>query len=279
MARGVGRMNHFICIGGQKCGSTTFHADISQNPHVLIPDKETSHLETAATPSAYARAVRTARAPCTGEVSTRYSFAENAGIAQKARALSPSARIIYIMRNPIERLISHHNHNFGLGVSHPDLRAALAQDSSLIANSLYDQRLEPWVTAFGRERVLLIRFESYVTDRQGTIDQVADWLGLQRSKLRSEAALNTKNDKFVATGAWAHLSQNQLYRQTLRRVLPADMRRKVLKLILPEPAAPLPPPSPDVLSAFVPQFETMQDNLWRRYGFLGAWDIAGAAAP
>ena len=60
--------------------------------------------------------------------------------------------MIYVVRDPIDRMLSHYLHNVGGGYEDRTLTEALADpESSYVARSRYAFQLEPYLEAFGRE--------------------------------------------------------------------------------------------------------------------------------
>ena len=69
-----------------------------------------------------------AGAPVRGETSPHYTNRPRfAGVAERMReTLGPDARIVYMVRNPLDRLLSHYLHNVGGGYESRDLADAVA---------------------------------------------------------------------------------------------------------------------------------------------------------
>ena len=114
-----------------------------------------------------------------GESSTDYTkMPKISGVVEKIAAYSPEARFVYIMRDPIERTLSHYWHM----VEHRgEQRAALdaiAQDSHYRDVSHYAYQLAPYIEHFGRDRIYALTFEELKSDTLGTVRAVYDWLGV-----------------------------------------------------------------------------------------------------
>jgi hypothetical protein len=82
--------------------------------------------------------------------------------------LIPNGLLIYVLRDPIERLRSHYRHQVQRGRERRSLRNALEEpDSEYVGHSLYFQCLEPYLKRFDRGQICVIRFES-LTSETGT---------------------------------------------------------------------------------------------------------------
>ena len=80
---------------------------------------------------------------------------DHQGVAQRAaRFLSKETQIVYLVREPVSRAISHHRHMnawHGPGKMNADIDASAQEHSSLVDYSCYATQLEPWRDAFGDE--------------------------------------------------------------------------------------------------------------------------------
>ena len=82
--------------------------------------------------------------------------------------LGDEARVIYMVRDPIERMLSHYLHNVSGGYETRPLDEALADpDSAYVARSRYAMQLEPYLEAFARERILIVANEELADERDG----------------------------------------------------------------------------------------------------------------
>ena len=120
----------------------------------LGPDWYASHFDRAA--------------PVRGESSPHYTnLPRFTGVAERMRELlGDEARIVYMVRDPIDRMLSHYLHNVGGGYESRPLEEALADpDSAYVARSRYAMQVEPYLEAFGAERVLIVAREELRDDR------------------------------------------------------------------------------------------------------------------
>ncbi len=112
-----------------------------------------------------------------GESSTHYTKRPLfEGVAQRVSDFSPDARLIYLMRDPIDRAISHYWHN--TRSSRPEftetrpMLEAIREDESYRAYGDYAMQIAPWLDLFGRAAVLPLVYEELVRDTEGTLAQV-----------------------------------------------------------------------------------------------------------
>jgi hypothetical protein len=236
----------FLVVGAQKCGTTTLFEDLRSHPDIYVPDKESSglldpRLPEPAAVEGYRALFSAARGRLAGEVSTEYTMLPANDVATLAREVIGPARILYVVREPVARTISHHHHYYAAGLMSDDIDSDVPRHPELVDNSRYAMQIEPWLRAFGPSAVKVIRFESFVADRQTTADEVFAFLGVRAWTLpAADRVHNAASDKVVAVGTWQRVSESPLYRHTLRRVLSEPVRRRLLGLVLPK-AKPRPP--------------------------------------
>jgi len=224
------RPNLFI-IGAAKCGTTSLHHFLAQHPDVFM-----SHLKEPGffvpefryhpkDPDWYlglfAEAVGVRYA---GESSTHYTKRPLfEGVAQRLYAFSPDARLIYVMRDPIERAISHYWHNTRsvrpeFHEKRPMLEA-LTQDPLYMAYGDYAMQLEPWLKFFGSDMVLTLVYEEVIQDQETELDRLLAWLGqppmpegagLERRNARPETITTLRGggilERFRRSTLWDRLS-------------------------------------------------------------------------
>lgn len=192
----LNKPNLFV-IGAMKSGSTTLHELLGAHPEICMSEPKEPcffldpELLKREWPEMWARgywrseaaylalfsAKTTAR--YFGESSTDYTKRpEIDGVVDRIVAFSPEARFLYIMRDPVERTISHYWHM----VEHRgETRApinAIREDPRYINVSNYAMQLEPYMRRFGQDRVYTLTFEALIGDPRATMCRVFDWLGV-----------------------------------------------------------------------------------------------------
>ncbi len=187
-----GALPNLIVIGGLKCGTTSLHHYLNLHPSIAMSrPKElnffVSELNWELGPEWYAShfdrdaAVR-------GETSPHYTnLPRFTGVPQRMHELlGAGARVIYMVRNPIERMLSHYLHNVGGGYESRSLEESLSDPgSAYVARSLYAMQLAPYLAAFDPERVLVVANEDLAAEREATMRRVFEFCGVDHS-FRSE---------------------------------------------------------------------------------------------
>ena len=281
----MSRSPHLIVIGAQKCGTTTLWEDLRAHPQVYMAEKESRVLsgprqDRPRLDDAYARLFsRASSGQLRAEVSTRYAMLpDDEHTAANAACVAPEAKIVYIVRDPVDRVISHHHHDFGLGLVGPDIDEAIRTYPSLLDNTRYATQVEPWWDHFGPEAVTVVRFEDYVADRRAGAEALLALAGVTGEFDPGEVVHNAAGTKYVAPGRWGRLAQSAPYRKLVRPLMSERVRRSVSRAVLPK-APPRPdPPSPDSLRFIVDELTPEVERLSALVGTAPMWDVAASAA-
>ena len=93
--------------------------------------------------------------------------------------LGSDVRLVYVVRDPIDRMLSHYLHNVGGGYEDRSLADALSDpESSYVARSRYFFQVDPYLEEFGAERVQIVGREELKADRPGTMRRTFEFLGV-----------------------------------------------------------------------------------------------------
>jgi hypothetical protein len=255
------KLPDFLIIGAMKAGTTTLYRDLMTHPRVFFPiDKEPGNLTDDAVLggeglAGYA-ALFAGAAPgqIAGEASTAYTKRPtHEGVAARARTLlGPDLRVIYLMREPVSRVISQHRHELTSGeIGERSLDEAVARHPRLLDYSRYAMQLEPWLDALGRGRVLALEMEAFTADRAGTVARVQRFLGLEPMPERVEAdrVYNRSDEKPVMRGRWRGVQQSWAYQRLVRPVLGVGIRQWLRVALLPTAQDQTEPVSASMLEA------------------------------
>lgn len=237
-----------IVIGAQKCGTTTIYEDLAQHPDISMTEKESSVLlssdRSSDITSEYARAHR-APGKSLVEVSTEYAMRPLHDVANVAATVAPLAQIVYIVRDPIARVISHHHHEVAARTMTGSIDDAVVTHDRLIDYSRYAYQVRPWVDAFGPERVHVVQFETYMEDRVGGASDLYEIMGVAPFTLGNpDEVHNAATDKRVAVGLAGRVANSRVYRQVIRPRVPVSAKAAAKRALLPKaPPRPEPPSS------------------------------------
>ncbi len=266
------RLPDFLIIGAMKAGTTSLYRDLLANPAVFMPiDKEPWNLarDDVCQPQGlrqYAKLFEKAKAhQICGEASTVYSqLPDITGVPQRARqVLGDRLTVIYLVREPVSRIVSHHCHLWLSGAVACGIDHAVRRYPRFINYSRYAMQIEPWREVLGPQQVLIVQFETYINDRRGTVASVSRFLGIepQCEQIRAETAYNKSEGKPVPKGPVASLRRRWLYRTILRPLIPLSAREKLRFALLPKASTQPDPPSMETVRYIIEQVRDDAERL------------------
>jgi hypothetical protein len=190
----------FLLIGSAKSATTSLSNGLSQHPDICFSDPKEpqffstvnwrDHLES------YHALFNEKNAKLYGEGSTNYSkFPHyNKNIHQDIFDYNPNMKIIYMMRHPIDRIVSHYIHSFNRGhESIDDINTALTSNNHYLDTARYAMQIEPFISRFGRQNVLLLFFEDFVSKPQDVLDSAFNFLGVEPMSIQKKALDSNKS--------------------------------------------------------------------------------------
>ena len=174
----------FIIIGAMKCGTSTLQAQLAAQPGIFMTTpKEPNYFsddDVFARGEAWYDGLFAEARPgdLTGEASTHYTkLPTYPETLARMTARVPAPKLIYMMRDPLQRAVSHYIHEWTMEVMGDDPVEAFRSHPELIAYSRYAMQLAPFVERYGRDAILLIRLEQMKADPEGTLARVGHFLG------------------------------------------------------------------------------------------------------
>jgi hypothetical protein len=205
-----GRMSDFVIIGAMKSATTSLFRWLDEQPEtVMAHPKETRFFSDLWSngPVWYAQKFEGAKPEqLLGEASQNYTdpvYAKDA--AERMADLIPDARLIYIVRHPVERIRSHYRHEVQRRRESRTLLEAISDPGNpYLGQSSYAMCLQPYIDRFSREQILVVRFEDLVRPPAPAWSEVLRYLSLDDRPL-PEGAHNVSADKAQWTRmmAWA----------------------------------------------------------------------------
>jgi hypothetical protein len=237
-----GRLPDFLGVGVQKGGTTTLQRLLEQHPEAFLPAAKELHYFSLhhARGEAWYRQQFAAASPGqrSGEITPYYLFHPEA--PRRIQSLLPQARLIVLLRDPVERALSQFFHSRRLGLEPLDMLEALAaepqrlagatavltaadgihrshQEHSYLARSRYEEQLQRFEYLFPAEQLLVIKSEDLFKQPETIWRQLQTFLSLSPISLPAM-------DKPANAGQGEAASVPSSVRQRLRRQLEPTYR-------------------------------------------------------
>ncbi|ERN40383.1 sulfotransferase domain protein [Rubidibacter lacunae KORDI 51-2] len=231
------RQPDFIIIGAMKCATSSLHEQLARQPGIFMTDpKEPDFFSDD---QHYARgwgwycSLFAAAAPgdLCGESSTHYTklptYPQTVG---RMHASLPEIKLVYIMRHPIERLVSQYAHEWSVGAiaADTDINVAVLKHPELVAYSRYSYQLQPYRDTLGRDRILPVFFERLLSAPQDELTRICHFLDYRGTPTWADLdAQNVSKERWRRTPLRQFLLDNPLLTELRRRLVPKTWRNRV----------------------------------------------------
>jgi hypothetical protein len=239
-----------LIIGAQRSGTTSLFQYLTQHPDVLPPlGKEIHYFDFH-----YGRGIRWYRGRFPYARRLRHGtltldaspyYLVHPLVPQRAAQLLPDAKLIVLLRNPVERALSHYQHEFRAGRESLSFEEAIEREPERLAGEeerlrnepryysynhhrysytrrgLYLEQLQRWTQHFPRSQMLILQSERLFRDPVGATAAVHSFLGLRPHHLEQyKPFLQGNYDRVMTAELRARLSSYyQPYNRELYRWL------------------------------------------------------------
>jgi hypothetical protein len=237
------RVNLFL-VGSQKCGTSTLH-DYLRNyfPTIyMAPAKETfyftneralddlernnfefyhqSHFSSCPDGCSYI-----------GESSTHYTMQPlEPSVAQRIHLYNPDAKILYIVRDPVDRAVSNYWHSVSLYLEGRSMVEAFKSDPQYIRTGDYLYQIKPYFDCFPAESIRILFFKDLINRPTELLRSLSAWLGVPLADgvdSLAPAHRRPRQEAYeVSSGSLlSRLKYSSLWRHHLRPFVPPILRR------------------------------------------------------
>lgn len=190
----------FIVAGAQKAGTTALNYYLKRHPEVALPTKKELHFfdhdpRFAADSVSYAplHAMFDPAKPgaVAGENTPNYLYWPPA--MARIRDYNPAMKLIFVLRNPIERAFSQWNMQRARGIEPLDFLEAIRTEPkrlerlpletkrkfAYLDRGRYAEQLHRVFNLFPREQLLIVRYESFRAEQEDAVNRIYSFLGLE----------------------------------------------------------------------------------------------------
>lgn len=237
----IARMPAFIVLGAEKAGTTALHYLLRQHPQIFVAPKEPEFFSFEGNPvrrqditslAEYQALFEPAPAHAVcGDVSTTYLCSPEA--PQRIKAYVPDARLIAILRNPIERAYSRYwmwlkAHPEELPYT-PEKFLRFFRDhggrvpwDNIRDRGLYAEQLRRYLDSCSHRQIQVVLYEDYKHAPEKTLSTLLEFIGVDPN-------VRLENKVHGATGR----SRSELMRKLIRQQYWPPAMRSVVKGIFP----------------------------------------------
>ena len=179
---------NLIVIGAQKSATTSLHFYLGLHPQIAM--SRTKELNFFIRERNWNRGVEwygshfAQNLAIRGESSPAYTtYPFYLGVPERIRVIVPEARLIYLVRDPIERMLSHYVHLYAVGIETRSVEEAFTVPAvkpgqAYRERSRYHLQLEQYWRHFPPAQVLVITQDELLRRRRRTLQKVFRFLGV-----------------------------------------------------------------------------------------------------
>jgi hypothetical protein len=183
----VGALPDFVIIGAQKGGTSFLYHLLTRHP--LVEPAARKELHFFDNPELFDHGAEWYRRcflrlsaedgqrSITGEATPYYLF--DPPVAKRMAEIVPKARLIALLRNPIDRAYSHYQMQVKRGTEPRTFEEAIErQHSSYMSRGIYVDQLLRWFEFFSKEQMLILKSEDFFERPIETLKVVLTFLDL-----------------------------------------------------------------------------------------------------
>jgi hypothetical protein len=185
---------NFLVIGAMKSGTTSLHRYLGRHPQVFTSKhKEPEFFASGGKVGTWDRGLlwyeelfaEAGDALAVGEASisyTQYPLFE--GVPARIVQVLPDVRLVYLVRHPIDRMVSHFWMRIRNGrETEKSIDKALHADSHYLDISRYAMQIEQYLEYFPLEGMLIVKSEDLRAEREATLRRIYAFLGVDPDRM------------------------------------------------------------------------------------------------
>lgn len=248
---------NFLIVGAAKSGTSSLDYYLSQHPEIYIPRKKEAHYfsipsfpiafrgpgdegmneYTIRSRSDYEQLFSHVREEkAVGESSVFYLYYP--GTAERIREEIPDAKILIILRNPVDRAFSAYMHLIRDEREHLPLDQALAAEASRKEMDyepmwlyqelgFYSEQVQRYLEVFGPSQVKVVVFEDFIARPQAVLKDVFQFLNVD-----SEFTVDTSvrlNESGQVKSRWLYnfISKPNFLKEAVKPLFPSAVRERL----------------------------------------------------
>ncbi|MHA1337414.1 MAG: sulfotransferase domain-containing protein [Promethearchaeota archaeon] len=189
---------NFLGVGAQKAGTTTLYDLLKQHPNIYLPRRKEIHFFDKE--SNYKKGISWYENEFFSEVKGQKAIGEITPIYMYLdcvpkriyESLGKEVKLIFILRNPIDRAYSHYWMSFSRGYEKETFENAIELEKerlkrgpfekshfSYIDRGFYSKQIKRYLKYFSKENMLFIIFEQFIRNIPDTLYRVYNFLEVE----------------------------------------------------------------------------------------------------
>jgi hypothetical protein len=255
----------FFIVGAPKAGTTSLYRYLGQHSRIFMsarkeplffcgyesnfigPGSKAFNRDLISDEKSYLELFKESRPDMiTGEASTDYLSCPLAG--QRIKEWNENAKIIIILRNPIERAFSEHMHLIRDGLEKNSFKIALELEQERrkkgyiplfwhTKRGFYYEATKIFIELFGKRNVKIVLFDEYLCNAEGVTQEVLSFLGVENERLDISSKANVSgvpNIRFLQDlyRSFRSADHNSFIKRLARILSASSVRQRVQNIYL-----------------------------------------------
>ncbi|MGD1854733.1 MAG: sulfotransferase [Leptolyngbyaceae cyanobacterium] len=234
---------NFLVIGAMKCATSSLHEQLALQPGIFMTElKEPNFFSNDDQYAKGSKWYTSLFSPeetdiLLGESSTHYTKLPTypRTLDRITQDIPDASRLkfIYVMRHPIDRLVSQYIHEWSQRIipTATDINAAIHAHPELVAYSKYNMQLQPYFSSFGKEKVLPVFFENLISQPQSELERICEFLEYPHRPVWQELDAQNVSSERMRQSKWRDFLVEAPILSTLRKnLVPKSFRTRIRKL-------------------------------------------------
>jgi hypothetical protein len=192
----------FVIIGAMKCGTTTLDSNLRKHPEICMskykePDFFNKNFHKPL--MWYKKMFQQGKQIC-GEASPNYAKRHiNPNTVENMYKVVPNAKLIFIVRDPIDRIISHLHHDlYRDRLSTLEIQEKIFENEDYIKSSSYFYQISEYLKYYDRQNILFLSFDELKFDLRKTLNKITSFLGLTPFPVHDDFIVTNKtSNKYI----------------------------------------------------------------------------------
>ncbi|MFB6226472.1 MAG: sulfotransferase [Candidatus Paceibacteria bacterium] len=226
----------FFIIGHPRSGTTSLYEMLKKHPNVFMPEDKEPHFfckdvnQKISLKKEYLELFSNARGEkAIGEATADYL--RSSVSAREIKKFSPNAKIIMILREPVELLRALYQKNIEAGKESISSISEKIFDQDYIEITEYSKQIRRYLDNFPKENIKIIIYDDYKNHNKKTLKGIFEFLGVDKNFVPKKETIN--NSRFNRFGKLNLILKSQTsvkIRKFLRDSLPKTIIRPLQEI-------------------------------------------------
>ena len=178
----------FIIIGAMKAATTSLHYYLNLHPQISMSREK--ELNFFVKKQNWKKGIDWYKSnfnnekPLRGEASPNYTnFPFFKGVPERMHSVVPDIKLIYLVRDPVERILSQYVHKMADGWEGRSLEKGLSNlnTNRYVARSLYFMQIDQYLKFFPRENILVVNSDDLINNNRLAMKSIFEFLNVDGS--------------------------------------------------------------------------------------------------